>query len=304
MTSLKQRAPLRVKQIGRRASVLVGERTASARLLPSFVMAGAQRCGTTSLFRALVAHPAVLPAVHHKGVNYFDVNYGRGERWYRGHFPVAATARLRTRGADEPVQTFDASGYYLYHPHALPRLAVDLPGTKVLVMLRDPVERAYSAWKHETARGFETESFERALELEDERVEPELERMLSDPQLQGFSHRHHSYRRRGQYAEQLHRALAGIPRSDLHVVDSDDFFAEPERELTAVLDFLGLSHRMPDSFGQWNARPGTGLADATRESLRDTFAPHDLALAEIVGRTPSWRREAERVAPRSGTDEA
>ncbi len=295
MTSLKQRAPLRVKQIGRRASVVVGERTASARMVPSFVLAGAQRCGTTSLFRALVAHPAILPAVHHKGVNYFDVSYGKGMRWYRGHFPVSATARLRARGADEPVQTFDASGYYLYHPLAIPRLAADLPGTKVLVMLRDPVERAFSAWKHETARGFETETFERALELEDERVEPELQRMLTDHDFQGFSHRHHSYRRRGQYAEQLDRVLEHVPRADLHVVDADDFFAEPGRETAAVLDFLGLSHRLPASFGKWNARPGSGLSDETRQRLREVYEPHDAALARLTGRVPSWRRQQDRL---------
>jgi len=290
LISLKRSAPLPLKKLGRRASVLVGERTSEVRLLPSFVMAGAQRCGTTSLFRALIAHPAVLPAVHHKGVNYFDVNYGNGSRWYRGHFPVAALARARTRGADEPVQTFDASGYYVYHPHAARRMAAELPQVKVVVMLRDPVERAFSAYKHEVARGFETESFERALELEDQRVGPELERMMGDESFQGFSHRHHSYRRRGQYAEQLHRLLEHLPREQLHVVDSDDFFASPAEELAAVLEFLGLSTQMPETFGRWNARPGSDLPHLVRTRLRRELEPHDDALTSLLGVVPSWRR--------------
>ena len=94
----------------------------------------------------------------------------------------------------------------MYHPLAAGRIGRDLPGVKVLVLLRDPVERAYSAYKHEFARGFETETFERALELEDARVQPELERMIADPTYQSDSYRHHSYRRRGQYAEQLRAA--------------------------------------------------------------------------------------------------
>ena len=290
MTSLKQRAPQPLKRLGRRATRAVGERTSGARMLPSFLLAGAQRCGTTSLFRALIAHPAVLPAVYHKGVNYFDVNHDKGWRWYRGHFPVAATARLRSARAGEAVQTFDASGYYLYHPHAARRIAEELPQAKVVVMLRDPVERAFSAWKHEHARGFETESFERALAMEDDRVEADLQRMLVDESYQGFSHRHHSYRRRGQYAEQLEGLLQHLPREQLHVVDSDDFFAHPAEELRRTLDFLGLSPRMPASFGRWNARPGTDLQDEARRRLRRDLEPHDDALTAMLGTVPSWRR--------------
>lgn len=290
MTSLKQRAPQPLKRLGRSASRAVGEHTSGVRMLPSFVMAGAQRCGTTSLFRALIAHPAVLPAVHHKGVNYFDVNHDKGWRWYRGHFPVSATARFRTAAAGEAVQTFDASGYYLYHPHAARRIVQELPTAKVVVMLRDPVERAFSAWKHEKARGFETETFERALALEDERVESDLQRMLVDESFQGFSHRHHSYRRRGQYAEQLAVLLRYLPREQLHVVDSGDFFEHPAQELARALDFLDLSPQMPKSFGRWNARPGVGLEDGVRDRLRSDMQPHDDALTTLLGAVPSWRR--------------
>ena len=155
MPTLKSRAPRPVKVIGRRLSTYAGERTSSLRLPPAFVLAGGQRCGTTSLYRALMDHPAILSSVHHKGVNYFDVNYSRGWAWYQGHFPMRSVAALRTRGAqDEPI-TFEASGYYLYHPHAAARIARDLPEVKILAMLRDPVERAYSAYRHEFARGFD-----------------------------------------------------------------------------------------------------------------------------------------------------
>ena len=120
-------------------------------MTPSFILAGAQRCGTTSLFRALMEHPVIL-SLYHKGVNYFDLNYDKGWSWYQGHFPVRAFAAVRTRhNGDVPV-TFEASGYYMYHPHAAARLAHDLPQVKVLVMLRDPIERAYSAYRHEFAR--------------------------------------------------------------------------------------------------------------------------------------------------------
>jgi sulfotransferase family protein len=155
----------------------LGGATAGLRLQPSFIVIGAQRCGTTSLFKTLCDHPQVIRAPFRKGVNYFDLNYYRGMRWYQGHFPIAALARRKTARYGDPV-AFEASGYYLYHPFALERLARELPETKLVAILRDPVDRAFSAYKHEYARGFEREeSFERALSLEDKRLAGEVERM-------------------------------------------------------------------------------------------------------------------------------
>lgn len=259
-------------------------------MTPSFVLAGAQRCGTTSLFRALMAHPSILPPVHHKGVNYFDLNYARPWSWYQGHFPLRSVAALRTRRAPDPPMAFEASGYYVYHPHAAARLAQALPHVKILVMLRDPVERAYSAYKHEYARGFETESFDRALELEDERVQPDLDRMLVDPTYRGISHRHHSYRRRGQYAEQVQRLMDALGHEQVHVVDSAAFFAQPEEEFLRVTNFLGLSPHTPKAFDRWNARPGSSMPPQAERRLRQAFEPHDEALEQLLQSRVSWRR--------------
>jgi hypothetical protein len=259
-------------------------------MLPSFVLAGAQRAGTTSLFRALMSHPLVFSASFHKGVNYFDVHYDRGMDWYQGHFPLRATTSARTRSVTGAPVTFDASGYYLFHPLAAGRMAADLPNVRVLVMVRDPVERAYSAHKHELARGFETESFERALELEDERLAGEEARMHQDPHYYSATHRHHGYLRRGQYAEQLNRMLAVFPEAQLLVVESERFFEEPEHEYARVLDFLELPELFPPRFDRYNGRPGSPLAESTRRRLSEHFESHDEQLATILGRAPTWRR--------------
>ena len=121
-----------------------GRLTSRWRLQPSFIIAGAQRAGTTTLYRVLSEHPAVARPTASKGIGYFDLHYARGPRWYRGHFPLAWGAR-RTHGPD--ATTFESSGYYLFHPLAASRIAHDLPDVKVVVMVREPVERAYSAHK-------------------------------------------------------------------------------------------------------------------------------------------------------------
>jgi hypothetical protein len=280
--------PLPVKTAGRNVSVRVGSATAHRRQLPSFVLVGAQRAGTTSLFRALSSHPAIFSANFHKRVNYFDVNYHRPFSWYRGHFPTEGSLRRRARGSGAEPMTFEASGYYMFHPCAAERMALHLPDVRVLAMLRDPVERAYSAWKHESARGFETETFERALELEDERLAGEVERMRADRDHYSFAHRHQSYRRRGEYADQVQRILDHFPATQLHVIDSETFFERPETTYAGVLDFLGLPVILPDRFDRWNGRPSSPMAESTRSALRAHFAGPDQALADLLGRRPAW----------------
>jgi Sulfotransferase domain len=286
--SVRSSMPHPVKTVGRVVSVRVGSATASRRQLPSFILVGAQRAGTTSLFRALMSHPLIHSANYHKGVNYFDVNYHRDFSWYQGHFPTVASLRKDGRDvAGEPI-TFEASGYYLFHPCAPERMARDLPQVRVLAMLRDPVERAYSAWKHELARGFEIESFERALELEDGRLKGKAERMLTDGAYQSFSHRHHAYVHRGQYAEQLQRMRAHFPADQIHVLESESFFERPEPTFAGVLEFLGLPLVMPHRFDRWNGRPSSPMVAKTRAQLRAHFSSHDTSLAELLGREPAW----------------
>ena len=221
-------APEPLKRIVHLGTRGYGSLTADRRMLPSFLICGGQRCGTTSLYRALAAHPAVLKAVLHKGVHYFDTGYHRGMRWYRGHFPLLRHAeRVRAR-LGVAAQTFESSPYYMYHPHAVARIAEDLPDVRLVVLVRDPVERAHSQHAHEVARGFESErDFARALALERIRLRGVAERLAADPRAYSFGHQHHAYRARGEYATHLERMAATVGRDRIHVVDSGRFFADP-----------------------------------------------------------------------------
>ena len=181
----------------------------------------------------------------------------------------------------------------MFHPFALERIAHDLPHTKLVVMLRDPVERAFSAYKHEFARGFEREkTFERALELEDERLKGEYERMRDDVTYESYAHRHLAYRARGEYADQLERAYALFPREQVHVLDSEEFFAEPAKVYAALVEFLGLSSFTPARFDQHNARPSKPMAAETHAQLTEHYRPLDERLADLLGRRPHWSPSA------------
>jgi hypothetical protein len=284
--------PDSVKRVVHAGSRSYGRLTAGGRLLPSFLICGGQRCGTTSLYRALAQHPAVMKAVLHKGVHYFDIGYHRGFRWYRGHFPTRdRAARRSARLGGIPVVTFESSPYYMYHPLAAGRIAHDLPGVRLVVLVRDPVERAYSQHAHEVARGFEAEpDFGRALALEPARLRGQTERLRTDPAYYSFSHQHHAYRSRGEYAHHLERLAALVGRHRLHVVQSEEFFANPEPVFDRLLNFLELPHLGYPVFERHNARPRSAPMDpGVRRDLAAYYEPHDDKLTGWLGRDLAWR---------------
>ena len=279
----------RLQELARATARTAGRLTASARMTPSFLIVGAQRCGTTSMYKTLSQHPMVLPAVLHKGAHYFDTGYGHGPAWYRGHFPLWVTARRAAPAPGRLPMTGESSPYYLFHPLAGQRIASDLPGVKLLVLLRDPVERAYSAHAHETARGFETEPFERALELEPIRLAGEEAKLVADPAYQSHSHQHHAYVARGRYADQLRRLEGLFGRDRIHVVDSQRFFTDPEPVFAEVVDFLGLGGTSGIVLDKHNARPRVPMPDSVRAKLEHRLADSDAELETWLGAPPSWR---------------
>lgn len=278
-----------VRQSARSALVLGGMPTSWARMLPNFLIVGAQRCGTTSMGRTLCEHPAVSCAVLDQEVHYFDNAYHRGLAWYRSHFPLSAVARRAARASGVAPVAFESSPYYMFHPLAPERIACDLPDVKLIIMLRDPVERAYSAHAHEVALGYETEPFERALELEAARLNGQEERIVADPSHYSYSHQHHAYRARGQYVEQAERLERLFGRDRILVIDSGHFFTDPESAYDRVLAFLALPNRGYPAFKRRNAQPRSPMQDSVRAALDEHFRPYDERLAAWLGWEPSWR---------------
>jgi hypothetical protein len=285
--------PAPVKRVVHLGSRSYGRLTAESRMLPSFLICGGQRCGTTSLYRALAAHPVVLKAVLHKGVHYFDTSYERGAGWYRGHFPTLRSAERIGEKYGVRAQTFESSPYYMYHPQAAARIARDLPYAKLVVLVRDPVERAYSQHHHEVARAYESEQdFGAALTLEPARLHRQEERLALDPGYYSFAHQHHAYRARGEYARYLSVMAQHVGRERIHVVESERFFTEPEAVYDEVCGFLGLPVGLEHpAFDRHNARPRQADMDpGLRRDLSDYYRSHDEALAGWLGHTPVWRR--------------
>jgi sulfotransferase family protein len=285
--SLRSRLPDRVRFALREWVGAFGSVTGGRRILPTFVIIGAQRSGTTSLYQYLTEHPAIAAAAT-KEVHFFDTRYGRGLSWYRGHFPTRASAeRARRRTGFEPVAG-EASPYYLFHPLAPERIARDLPFAKFIVMLRDPVSRAVSQYQHERSLGAENLDIEDAFAQEPARLGGEHERILSDPSYNSYSHQHHSYLSRGQYAEQLEHWFGVFPRERFLILETRRFFKDPETGFGDVQRFLGIPVQRRLEFTAYNTSSRTRVDDDVIARLREHFAPHNRRLYELLGEDLGW----------------
>ena len=273
----------RARGAGERAHMRFRTITRNARALPDFLLIGGQRCGSTSLYTTLCGHPQVLAGAH-KEPHFFDNNHLRGEHFYRRLFPLRA--HLRARRAI----TGEATTHYLSHPAVPGRVAAMLPDVRLIAILRDPVERAYSHYQLAHRNGREPLSFEQALAAEPERLAGEEARLLSDPAYRGEAYGVQSYRTRGLYLEQLERWWAAFPPERLLVLRSEDMFQRPGEVYAQVVAFLGLR---PDTastaFAARNQVAYSSMLPETRAQLAAFYAEPNRRLEQRLGRSMGWQ---------------
>jgi hypothetical protein len=283
LAGVRRRVPLRMRHRLARARLRYRVPTGRFRALPDTLVIGAQRSGTSSLYRYLGAHPGVAPSFR-KEVEFFSRYYSRGVPWYRAHFELEA-GRRRLR--------FEATPDYLFHPLAPARAAAVVPEARLVVLLRDPVARAWSHHQHMVGLGYESLPFDAALDAEESRCAPDLAALASDPDHDAKALLRYSYVARGRYAEQLDRWLAAFPPDRLLVVRSEDFFRDTVTEFGRILDFLELEPWSPAAFtneSRLQGRPSaTGLPVDSETRLRQVFAEPNRLLVDLLGAAaPHW----------------
>ena len=252
-----------------------------ARALPNFLIIGAQRAGTTTLFANLAQHPDIRPPIR-KEIHYFTTHFDRGINWYRAHFPLSSTPFRRW-------QTFEATPYYLFHPLAPVRIRSIIPNARFIVILRDPVDRAASHYRLNVARGNEELSFEKAIQAEEQRMPLSLEDLPPGP-AELDHHRLHSYLARGRYVEQLERWFSHFDRTRFHIVDFAELAGDLQKSIDDAAAFLALGTFR----GATPRRRGMTTSSSSAQNngtdrLGEYFRPHNENLFKLLGRRFDWK---------------
>jgi hypothetical protein len=270
----------RIDQLGMQA-------TWFARMRPNSFIIGAEKCGSTALHRYLLQHPQIEGAKC-KEVSYFDFNYGRGEDWYRGHFPLSPD--YRRKGREAPKAIFDSTPNYLFDPRVPVRLHDFDPNAKLIVVLRDPVRRAYSHYQLMRTLGWEYLSFAAALEHEADREGSEQAHIFVNPNHVSERLGRYAYVARGLYLEQIERWLHVFERDRLLVLVSDDLNTQPADTLACAHEFLGLEPYDSGDYPTHNAGSYSAMDRDVLELLAHRFEEPNLRLSEFLNRELGWIR--------------
>ena len=244
---------------------------ADARALPDFLIIGAQKAGTTSLFNYLCLHPRVIGSLP-KEVMFFDSRFDNGERWYRRHFPTCRTLARRRALCGEATPT------YLYSATAA-RLAFEMvPQAKIIVLLREPAARAVSNYHHRVRAGRESRPI-------DEIFTPETIQRWQAGKSLGESET--IFFERSHYARGLRVWSALYPREQILVLEAEALFADPQAVFDTTCRFLGLEPFPLPTQRAFNTGVGAGERPLHFDELVHGFSAANAELNEI-GFPMSW----------------
>ncbi|MBI1372040.1 MAG: hypothetical protein GC159_04675 [Phycisphaera sp.] len=264
--------------------------TAAWRVLPDFVIVGAQAAGTTSMYTHLRQHPNVMRSAVRE-VHFFDARFDRGVNWYRAFFSLRLTAALCGALRGGPMLTGESTPAYMFLPQATRRMAQTLPDAKVIAILRDPVDRAFSQY-HKMVRKQQTdgETFEDLIDADKQAaLHADWRRMAEDASFNNWDVQQFDMLTRGHYDDQVASLLEHYPAEQVMVIQSEAMFADTQAVYAHVLKFLGLapytlSNLEARNVGTYNQK----VCDETEARLRAYFAPHNARLAELLGVEFPW----------------
>lgn len=250
--------------------------SARKRKLPDFLIIGAMKGGTTSLYNWIGLHPDVQLS-REQEIHFFANHYRKGLNYYRSYFPKKSTGKL----------TGESSPYYFYHPLVPERVRADIPKCKIIVVLRDPVFRAYS--HYQMHKGIDTaENFEEALSLEAKRVTPVHKDYLDGNDYRSVSHQAYSYIGRGQYYEQLSRWMEHYSMEELLVLKSEVLFSSPRETMKKVFEFIGVKDVSNSDLHPKNQREYEAISKELYEKYAQYYKEDGEKLSALLGSEFKW----------------
>ena len=254
---------------------------------PNLFIVGAPKAGTHSLYEYLNQHPSIIRGVG-KEIHYFDKNFSRGIKWYKSFFPTKRKKSKLEEKRKGKCLTGESTPRYLFHHHAPKRVLDLLPNVKLIVILRNPIDRAYARYLQQVSVGLEDLSFEDAIKEEKNKITDDMEKMKNNENFYSVNFYQKSYATMGIYVNQLERWFKYFPREQFLILKSEDLKLNPSKVYNQTIKFLGLPKHELNSFKSYRMRKYSPLNETIRKQLSDYFKPYNEQLYELLGRDFKW----------------
>jgi len=275
-------------RIWKKASLKFRHITSSIRLLPSFIIIGFPRCGTTSLYNYLIEHPSIAPPLS-KEIRFFGQYYDEDINWYKRYFPTLLHKYKIKKNFRDYFMTGEGSGTYVHHPLAPNRIKKAIPHIKLIVLLRNPVDRAYSQYFKIVEQGRDNLSFENAIEIESKRIRGEWEKMINNQNYYSMEYHNYSYLSAGIYVDKLKLWFNSFDKEKILIIRSEDLYNDPPLIFKKTLKFLNLPNWEIRKYEKYNVTDKKPFLESTmKKKLINYFKPHNERLYQFLGRDFGW----------------
>lgn len=252
------------------------------RVLPNFIIIGAKRCGTTSLYNYLAQHPCIVKSSHdHLG--FFDDNFDLGLNYYRSFFPSKITSFFIKRKFKNFL-TYDVTSTYILNETTAKRIFNTLPGVKIIAILRDPVLRAYSEYNETLKTNNKTEDF--SILLNRLRNTSMSESSQDRPHHESFITP--NILNKGFYYEQLESYFKLFDHKNILILSTEDLSENPQKTFDQIFEFLNVERFEIDSSKKFSANKYTSLDDNSKNKLNELFHEQNQKLFALIGKKFKW----------------
>lgn len=246
---------------------------------PDFLIIGAMKAGTTQLKYFLSQHPSI--GICQREIHFFDRDFLKGKKWYERQFPQKEGG-IKVIGEKTP--------YYLFHPYVPERVFSSYPKIKLIAILRNPVDRAYSHYQMTKRTNREHLSFEAAIEMEEKRMKEGTRELEERPFEKSHTYQWSSYLARGIYIEQIDRWLSFFPKEQLLVIFSEDLRKNKLEILNKICLFLEIpSFEKEPQEEERLTKTHQPINPKLRAQLTEYFRPYNKALEERLGKQLPWQ---------------
>ena len=276
-----------VKKIFRTIKYLIIQRnvygiTSFIRVLPDFFVVGVVRSGTTSLYYYLDQHPCVMKSAYDE-LGFFDSNFDLGWNWYKSLFPtIMQKKKIEKRNGK--FLTFDDTPFYVYNSTAVKRIKRNFPDAKIIVIFRNPIDRAYSNYFLGVNGGKEKRKFDDLIEEEMILINRRNKQVLFDETLS------ETYLGRGLYAEQLKVWFSEFPKDSVKIIKSEEFAENTQDIMKDLFQFLDLPEYKISNIEKKNVTKYPPMKKETREKLEEFFRSHNKELYNMLGKDYGWEK--------------